>query len=147
MMCVFRGVLVFHMAAVQTSVNLDALSPEKSEPPFVLPQAFNPAEILGADPAAWISVLRGLTVKLPVQLHCEPFNIKDTDLPNCQPIFRNAVKCLNAIPELAELMRTFNNSGKHHNPLPPCFSPVLPIINSDKMVPHLANLLLSTFFL
>jgi hypothetical protein len=100
------------MSAPAHQPPVDPLLPEPSAAPFILPQAFNPMELLGSDPAAWIAMLRGLAPKMPVQLHCEPYNIKDIDQPGCQPIFRNAVTILNTIPDLGELMHPTNLNGE-----------------------------------
>ncbi len=75
-------------------------------------QVFNPADLLAGDPAGWCSVLRALSPKLPVQLHCEPFNIRDGPDPASQPIFRNAVAMLSSLPELAELMNPTMPTGE-----------------------------------
>jgi hypothetical protein len=57
-------------------------------------------------------MLHALAPKLPVQLHCEPYNIRDTSEPGCQPVFRNTVAMLSKIPELAELMNPCMPTGE-----------------------------------
>jgi len=99
-------------AASEVDVALDPFVPEYSEPPFVLEQAFKPEELLGGDPAGWVSVLRSLAPRLPVQLHCEPYNIRDSEDPNCQPVFKHTLALLNKIPQLEELLLPVKPTGE-----------------------------------
>jgi len=87
---------------LKSTIFVDPFHTEYSDPPFIKENAFNPADILGCDASSWCDVLKNLSPKLPVQLHCEPFNIEDGPSPDVQPVFRNTVNLLNGIPEVAE---------------------------------------------
>jgi hypothetical protein len=103
------------MAAPQhqsVDIGLDPFVPEFSEPPFVLEQAFKPEELLGGSPAGWCEVLRSLAPRLPVQLHCEPYNIRDSDDALAQPLFKRTFALLKKIPELEELLRPEKPTGE-----------------------------------
>lgn len=81
-------------------------------PPVVISGAFDPAVLLGGDPAAWCSVLRTLSPKLPVQLHCEPFEIRHGTHPDSPPIFRDTVQMLKGVEAFSELMQETLPTGQ-----------------------------------
>lgn len=87
-----------------------------SQPPVLLKGAFDPAKVLGGDPAGWVSVFQGLAPKLPAQLHCEPFAIADFKSAECQPVFTRTIDMLTSLkgePELEDLMRpTYPETGE-----------------------------------
>mmetsp|Transcript_32758 Transcript_32758/g.74830 ORF Transcript_32758/g.74830 Transcript_32758/m.74830 type:complete len:322 (-) Transcript_32758:265-1230(-) len=74
---------------------------EKTSAPLIIPAAFDPTELLGCDPMGWSGLLRGLCPKLPVQLHCEPHNIRSTD---GMPVFTRTVKMLSQFKQLDDLL-------------------------------------------
>ena len=77
---------------------------EKTDPPFIIENAFDPKEILGCEPSAWMGVIRSVSPKLPAQVHCEPFAIKNGPNEDTPAIFKNVCKFLNTVPEFAPLM-------------------------------------------
>ena len=97
---------------LQSKIFIDPFHTEYSDPPFIKHNAFNPADILGCEASSWCDVLTNLSPRLPVQLHCEPFNIEDGPSPDSQPIFRKTVNFLKGIPELTELMKSTLKSGE-----------------------------------
>jgi hypothetical protein len=74
---------------------------EDEAPPCIIKNAFKPSDLLGCQPSHWIDVLRNLSPKLPVQIHCEPFNIRDGPSDDALPIFRRTVNFLETVPEFA----------------------------------------------
>lgn len=97
---------------LQTKVFIDPFHTEYSDPPFIKHDAFKPSDILGCDASSWCDVLKNLSPRLPVQLHCEPFNIVDGPKPDSQPLFRNTVNFLKGIPEVEELLKENLTSGE-----------------------------------
>jgi hypothetical protein len=97
---------------LESKIFIDPFHTEYSDPPFIKHGAFNPADILGCDASSWVDVLTNLSPRLPVQLHCEPFNIGDGPKPDSQPIFRKTVNLLKGIPEVADLLKTNLPSGE-----------------------------------
>lgn len=88
---------------------------DDSPAPIHLENAFDPAELLGCDPAGWQGLLQGLAVGLPVQMHVEP-----TEINNKQacPVFQRAMALLKSKPELVDQLQVekarlkFRLSGK-----------------------------------
>jgi len=89
----------------------DPFRVDESPAPVIIENGFNPADIVGCDPAAWVAMLQGLAPRLPVQLHCEPHEIANTDDPDCQPIFRRTVEMLKKYDSLSDLTFDKHSSG------------------------------------
>jgi hypothetical protein len=85
---------------------------EDEAPPCIIKNAFKPSDLLGCQPSHWIDVLRNLSPKLPVQIHCEPFNIRDGPSDDALPIFRRTVNFLETVPEFASYMRHELDNGE-----------------------------------
>jgi hypothetical protein len=97
---------------LESKIFTDPFHTEFSDPPFIKEGAFNPKDILGCEPIHFVEVLKNLTPSLAVQLHCEPFLIKDGPNEDSQPLFRNTVNFLNGVQEVDSLMKPYLESGE-----------------------------------
>lgn len=96
------------------AAQVHAAEHSEAEPPVLLEDCFDPAALLGGDPAAWCDVLRALAPALPVQLHQEPYAIaaglaREEGVP---ALFQRACATLAAQPALAEHLATHVPTGE-----------------------------------